>query len=178
MTTNCLIGTARGSLKPELDGFWLKSVRDKDKRLCIYWDLKEQMSLTLESDEPLKHSYKSRSWLCRTFLTSNLPSCWEALEMVKHNRLCKTCQHSMGERCLQPLHVPSYLIPELMPAEASHTQLCAGLLFLPKPGRQRELTEFMPSDAEVLLAAHSPIERLYFSSWPQVKTHTEQSFIL
>lgn len=75
---------------PELDGFWLKSVRDKDKRLCIYWDLKEQMSLTLESDEPLKHSYKSRSWLCRTFLTSNLPSCWEALEMVKHNRLCKT----------------------------------------------------------------------------------------
>lgn len=107
MTTNCLIGTARGSLEPELDGFWLKSVRDKDKRLCIYWDLKEQMSLTLESDEPLKHSYKSRGWLCRTFLTSNLPSCWEALEMVKHNRLCKTCQHSMGERCLQPLHVPN-----------------------------------------------------------------------
>lgn len=96
MTTNCLIGTARGSLIPELDGFWLKSARDKDKRLCIYWDLKEQMSLTLESDEPLKHSYKSKSWLCRTFLTSDLPSCWEALEMVEHNRLCKTYQHSMG----------------------------------------------------------------------------------
>lgn len=93
MTTNCLTGTARRSHVPELDGFWLKSVRDKDKRLCIYWDLKEQMPLTLKSDEPLKNSYKSRSWLCRTFLTSNLPSCWEALEMVKHNRLCKTHQH-------------------------------------------------------------------------------------
>lgn len=59
-----------------------------------------------------------------------------------------------------------------MPAEASHTQHSAKLLSLPKPGRERELVEIMPSDAKVLHEAHSSIERLYFSSWPQANTHT------
>lgn len=61
-----------------------------------------------------------------------------------------------------------------MPAEAPHTQLCARLLFLPKPGRERELTKLMPSNAELLLEAHSPTQCLYFSSWPKANSHTEQ----